>query len=119
MNFRTLILGTASIAAFLPSLSQASSETAALGACTRAFAASMAAPGSSAPAFKLKYRSNPAGSAIADYYSRHEYTFYLQAHDHKSGATLARATCTADARGIQVALTTTPLDGLEATLAAR
>ena len=119
MNFRTLILSTASIAAFLPSLSQASDETAALGACTRAFAASMVAPGSSAPAFKLRYRSSPAGSAIADYYSRHEYTFYLQAHDPKSGATLARATCTADARGIQVALTTTPQDASEATLAAR
>ena len=119
MNFRTFILSAASIAAFLPAVSHASPENAALDACVRAFAASMATPGSSAPAFKLKYRSSPAGSAIADYYSRHEYTFYLQAHDPKSGATLARATCTADARGIQVALRTTPQDGSEATLAAR
>jgi hypothetical protein len=119
MNFRTLFLGVASIAAFSPAVSHASPENAALGACTRAFAASMATPGSSAPAFKLKYRSSQAGSAIADYYSGHEYTFYLQAHDPKSGATLARATCTADARGNQVALTAAPVDGSEVTLAAR
>jgi hypothetical protein len=118
MNFRTLS-AAAAIAAFLPVISHASTETAALGACTRAFAASMAAPGSSAPAFKLKYRGSPAGSAVADYYSGHEFTFYLQAHDPKTGATLARATCTADARGIQVALSAAPPDGSEATLAAR
>jgi hypothetical protein len=118
MNFRTLSAAVA-IAAFLPVISHASTEAAALGACTRAFAASMAAPGSSAPAFKLKYRGSPAGSAVADYYSGHEFTFYLQAHDPKTGATLARATCTADARGIQVALSAAPLDGSEATLAAR
>jgi hypothetical protein len=119
MNFRTFFFAAASIAALSPSISQASTETAALGACARAFAASMAAPGSNAPLFKLKYRSSQAGSAIADYYGGHEYTFYLQAHDPKTGATVARATCTADTRGIQVALTATPLDGAEATLAAR
>jgi hypothetical protein len=119
MNFRTLLLSAATIAAFSPAISHASTETAALDACTRAFAASMAAPGSSAPAFKLKYHGGPAGSAVADYYSGHEYTFYLQAHDAKTGATLARATCTADERGDQVALTAAPADGSEATLAAR
>jgi hypothetical protein len=118
MNFRNLILSAASVVAFSPVISHASNETAALGACTRAFAASMASPGSSAPAFKLKYSASPAGSAIAEYYSGHEYTFYLQAHDAKTGATLARATCTADARGAQVALTAAP-PGSEATLAAR
>jgi hypothetical protein len=118
MNFRTLIVGAASIAAFLPAISHASPETAALGACTRAFAASMASPGSNAPAFKLKYRGTPAGSAIADYYNGHEYTFYLQARDLK-GATLARATCTATTRDDKVALTTAPADGWEAILAAR
>jgi hypothetical protein len=119
MNFRALFLSAASIAAISPSLSHASPENAALGACARAFAASMATPGTSAPAFKLRYRSSAAGSAIADYYSSHEYTFYLQAHDSKTGAPLARATCTADTRGIQVALNAAPLDGTEATLAAR
>jgi hypothetical protein len=119
MKFRTLFFAAASIATLSPSLSQASTETAALDACARAFAASMAAPGSSAPAFKLKYSSSQASSAIVEYYSSHEYTFYLQARDPKTGATLARATCTADTRGALVALNATPLDGSEATLAAR
>jgi hypothetical protein len=119
MNFRTLILSAASIAALSPSVSFASPENAALSACTRAFAASLASPGSSAPAFKLKYRGGAAGSSILDYYSSREYTFYLQAHDLKTGATLARATCTTDTRGTQVALTAAPLNGSEATLAAR
>lgn len=119
MNFRTPLLSAAAIAALAPAISHASTETAALGACTRAFAASIAAPGSSAPAFKLKYRGGPAESAVADYYGGHEYTFYLQAHDPKTGATLASATCTTDARGTQVALSAAPADGSEATLAAR
>jgi hypothetical protein len=119
MIIRTLILSAASIAAFSPSVSFASPENAALGACTRAFAASMASPGSSAPAFKLKYHGGSAGSSVLDYYSGHEYTFYLQAHDLKTGATLASATCTANTRGSQIALTATPLNGTEATFAAR
>jgi hypothetical protein len=119
MNFRTLILSAASIAALSPAVSFASPENAALGACARAFAASMASPGSSAPAFKVKYFSGQAQSAIAEYYNSREYTFYLQANDLKTGATLARATCTTDTRGTQVALTAAPLNGSEATLAAR
>jgi hypothetical protein len=119
MRFRTLFFAAASIAALAPSLSQASTENAALGACARAFAASVASPGSSAPSFKLQYRSSQAASPIVDYYSSHDYTFYLQARDVKTGVTLARATCTADTRGTQVALTATPLNGSKATLAAR
>jgi hypothetical protein len=119
MIIRTLILGAASIAALSPAVSFASPENAALEACARAFAASTASPGSGAPAFKLKYRGGSVESSIVDYYSKHEYTFYLQAHDLKTGATLARATCTTDARGTQVALSATPLNGSEATLAAR
>jgi hypothetical protein len=119
MNFRALFLSTASVAAFFPSLSHASAESAALSACARAFAASVAAPGSNAPEFKLKYHSSPARTAIADYYSGHEYTFYLQAYDVKTGATVARATCTSDTRGTLIALTASPLSSPEATLAAR
>jgi hypothetical protein len=119
MKFRTLFFAAASFAALLPSLSQASTENAALDACARAFAASMASPGTDAPTFKLKYRSSQAGNSVVDYYSSRDYTFHLQARDIKTGATLARATCTADMRGSQVALTATPLDGSEATLAAR
>jgi len=119
MIIRTLILSAASIAALSPSVSLASPENAALDACTRAFAASMASPGSSAPAFKLKYRGGSAGSSILDYYSSHQYTFYLQAHDVKTGATLASATCTSDLRGTQIALNATAPNGSDATLAAR
>lgn len=119
MKFRTLFFAAASIAALSPSLSHASPENAALDACVRAFAASMATPGSNAPTFKLKYLSSQPGSAIAEYYSAREHIFNLQARDPKTGATLARATCTADTRGTQVALTATPLDEPQATLAAR
>jgi hypothetical protein len=119
MNIRTLLLSAASIAALAPAVSSASPENAALAACARAFAASTASPGSSAPAFKLKYRSSQAASSIVNYYSSRDFTFYLQAHDLKTGATLARATCTTDVRGSQVALTATPLNGAEATFAAR
>jgi len=119
MNFRTLILGAASIAVLLPCVSNASPENAALDACVRAFAESMATPGSSAPAIKLKYQSSQPGSAIAEYYSSRQYIFELQARDPKTGATVARATCTSDTRGAQLALTATPLDGHETKLASR
>jgi hypothetical protein len=119
MNIRTLLLSVASAAAILPTISHASSENAALNACARAFAASMAAAGSNAPTFKLKYLGGQTGSTFDDYYSGHEYTFYLRAQNPKTGLTLARATCTVDPRGTRVALTSTPLDGQEAALAAK
>jgi hypothetical protein len=119
MKIRTFLLSAASTAAFFPYVSHASPENTALNACARAFAASIAPAGSSAPAFKLKYRNSQPGSAIDEYYGGREYTFYLQAHDSKTGATVASASCTADTRGAHLALTATPLDGQEATLAAR
>jgi hypothetical protein len=115
---RTLLLAAASAAVFLPFISHASTESTALGACTRAFAASIAAPGSIAPAFKL-VRSNDPQSAIDNYYSGHEYTFSLQAHDPKSGLAVASATCTSDARGTQVALTPVPVNSRKTALAIR
>jgi hypothetical protein len=119
MNMHTLLLGVASAAVFSTSISHASPENAALNSCARAFAASMASPGSDTPSFKLKYLGSQPRSTFDDYYSGHEYTFYLQAQNPKTGLTLARATCTADTRGARVALTSTPLDAQEATLAAR
>jgi hypothetical protein len=118
MNMHTLLLGVASAAVFSTSISQASPENAALNACARAFAASMASPGSDTPSFKLKYLGSQPRSAFDDYYSGHQYTFSLQAQNPKTGLTLARATCTADTRGTRVALTSTPPEQ-EATLAAR
>jgi hypothetical protein len=118
MKLRILILAAASLAAISPSMSQAAPENAALNACARAFAASVASPGGSTPEFKLKYLGGQPGATFNDYYSNHEYTFFLAAHDPKSGVTLARATCTTDIRGARVALTPTPA-GLEDALAAR
>jgi len=106
MIIRKLLLTAASIAAICPAVSHASTETTALNACAQAFATSLA-PGSAAPAFKLKYHSESAGS-LADYYSSRAFTFYLQARDPKTGLTLARATCSADTRGAVIALTATP-----------
>jgi hypothetical protein len=119
MKMHTLLLGAASAAVFSASISHASTENAALNACARAFAASLALPGSDTPSFKLKYLGGQAGSTFDDYYSGHEYRFFLQAQNPKTGLTLARATCTADTRGTRVALTSTPLDVQEAALAAR
>jgi hypothetical protein len=105
MTILKLLLTAASIVAICPAVSQASPENTALNACAQAFAASLAS-GSVAPTFKLKYHSESAG-ALADYYGSHDFTFYLQARDAKTGLTLARATCSADNRGA-VALTATP-----------
>jgi hypothetical protein len=108
MIIRKLLLTAASIAAICPAVSQASPENIALTACAQAFATSLASS-SGAPSFKLKYHSESAGPLV-DYYSSHEFTFYLQAHDPKSGLTVARATCSADTHGAVIALTATPAE---------
>ena len=105
MIIRKLLPAAALIAAICPAVSHASPEKSALNACAQAFATSLA-PGSGAPAFKLKYHSEAAG--LADYYGGRAFTFYLQARDAKTGLTLARATCSADRRGALIALTATP-----------
>jgi hypothetical protein len=109
MCIRNLLLAAALGAAISPSISHASPEDAALNACVRAFASSLAAAGSSAPSYKLKYLGNRSAGALADYYHR-DYTFNLLAHDSKTGAPLARATCSTDPHGNKVALTAAPLD---------
>jgi hypothetical protein len=106
MTIRKLLLAAASLAAIAPAASFASPEDTALKACAQAFATSLASA-SGAPTFKLKYHSEPSGP-LGDYYQGHEYTFYLQAHDPKTGSTLARATCSANTSGTVVGLTATP-----------
>jgi len=108
MTIRKLLLTAASIAAICPAISHASTEATALNACAQAFATSLAS-GSAAPAFKLKYHSESAGP-LADYYGSHEFTFYLQARDPKTGLTLARATCSTDTRGAVLGLTAAPAE---------
>jgi len=118
MDIRKLALAAAAGAAISPSIANANPENVALQACARAFASSIAAPGSAAPAYKLDYRGAHAQSALAAYYDR-QYTFILQAHDPKTGLTIASATCSTDKRGSIMALTPTPLDSSSPTLAAK
>jgi len=118
MNIRKIPLAVAVIAALSPALSNASPEKTALTACAQAFASSLGKPGASAPSFKIAYRGSDIPGSMVDFYSR-EYTFALQAHDPKTGLTIARASCAADVRGHVFALSSVPLDEVQATLAAR
>ena len=120
MNSRHIGLGLtlASIAALTPVISNASPEKAALDACARAFATSLAAPGAAAPAFKLAYRSNEFAGSMLEFYTR-EYTFDLNANDPKTGLPIARASCSTDAHGAVVALSPIPLDAAHPAVAAR
>jgi hypothetical protein len=104
MIIRKLLLTAASIAAICPAVSHAFPENTALNACAQAFTTSLAS-GTAAPTFKLKYHHSESAGPMADYYSSHEFTFYLQARDPKTGLTVARASCSADTRGTVLALT--------------
>jgi hypothetical protein len=99
MNSRKCALAAAAFAAaaLLPSISAAADDKDSLNACARAFAASIAAPGALPPTFKLAYNDRPADSLLVPY--RRGSTFYLQAHDPKSGVILARATCSTNFQG--------------------
>lgn len=117
MRMRNLTLAAAAIAAISPSISNANPQSVALNACASAFASSLAAPGSASPSFKVDYRGGDSQSALTSYYVR-EYTFYLQAHNPKSGRTIARATCSANINGTIVALQAEPTN-VSPTLAAQ
>jgi len=111
-------LALAAAAALTPVISNASTEKAALNACARAFASSLAAPGAAAPAFKVAYRSNEFAGSMLEYYTR-AYTFDLNAKDLKTGLPIARASCSTDTRGAVVALSAIPLDAAHPAVAAR
>ena len=107
MDIRKLFLGVAATAAISPSIAAAASpQDNALQACASAFAAKIASPGAAAPSFKVQYTGSRSESAVEGYYG-HEFTFYLRAHDKKTGVTLGRATCSANTHGAVTALTTT------------
>jgi hypothetical protein len=91
------------IAALAPVIASASPEKASVQACATAFAAKIAVPG-----YKLEYRGN-FGSALADFYSV-QYSFTMEARDPKTGSTIARAECSADAHGTVTSLTAIALD---------
>jgi hypothetical protein len=118
MNFRRISLTAATIAVLVPALSQASPEKDALKACAQAFASSLASPGTAVPAFKVNYRGNRSTGSMLEFYNR-EYTFDLHANDPKTGAAIARASCSTDIHGAVVTLSPVPLDVEHPTLAAR
>jgi hypothetical protein len=116
MMIRKIVLAAATIAALSPAISNASPEKASAKACATAFAASIATPGTTAPAYKFAYRGGMSTS-LADFYPT-EYSFTLEAHDPKTGASIARAVCTTDYRGIVTTIASVPLDAKAPTLAA-
>ena len=118
MNHRKIALLLAAAAAVAPVISNASPERAALNACARAFASSLASPGSAAPAFRVDYRRSQSPGSMLEFYT-HNYVFDLHANDPKTGLPLARASCSTDTRGTVIAFSSMPLEAAPAALAAR
>ncbi len=111
MIIRKMFLAAATIAALSPAISSASPEKASLKACAHAFVTSLAAPGASAPAFKLAYHggTGSVSSGLSTFYAA-DYTFTLEAHDPKTGAAIARARCSVDSHGAVTEMASMPLD---------
>jgi hypothetical protein len=117
MNIRKISLAITAIVAVSPVIASASPEDTALKACAKAFAASVAAPGAAAPAYKVSYAQRHFASPVTEFYT-HNYTFTLKAQNAKTGTAFASATCSADTRGDVLELTSTAAP-TEATLASR
>src|SRR3974390_550606 len=98
MYLRKISLVAAAVGALAPVVSQASPEKDALNACSRAFAESLASPGAEPPASKGVLRSNSGVGTVSQYFVR-SYSFYLHANDPKTGAAIARATCSTNSMG--------------------
>jgi len=118
MKFRQVSLMLASIAALVPAASNASPEKTALNACARAFASSLAAPGSAAPAYKVSYMGSEYTGSMLAFYAR-EFTFDMHANNLKTGLPIARASCSVDSHGTIIALSPVPLNAARAVMAAR
>jgi hypothetical protein len=117
MLIRKLALSCAVLAAVSPVIANATSDRVSAKACAHAFASSIAASGASAPAFKLAYHDSVA-SALSAFYPT-DYTFMLEAHDPKTGAAIARATCTTDFRGVVTSISVLPVGTNAASLASQ
>jgi hypothetical protein len=118
MHVRTHLILTVSLVALIPAVASAGPESAALKTCTAAFASSLAVKGAALPAVTLKYLAAQPSSSFVEYYT-HDYTFSLKANDLKTGAPLARATCSASTGGVLLSLSTTPLQIGNPTLVAQ
>jgi hypothetical protein len=108
MILRKVALAAVTIAALSPTVSNASPERISAKACASAFASSIAAPGSSIPAYRLAYRGT-TGTALSDFYPT-DFTFTLEARDPKSGLATARAVCSTNYRGIVTTISAVPLE---------
>jgi hypothetical protein len=117
MILRKIALAAVTIAALSPTVSNASPERISAKACASAFASSIAAPGATAPAYKLAFRGAP-GSALADFYPS-DFTFTLEARDAKTGLPFARAVCSTDHRGTVTAISAVPLNAEAGKLASQ
>jgi hypothetical protein len=117
MNLRTMSLAAA-IVALSPVMANASPEKDALNACAAAFATSVAVPGASAPTFKVVDGGVRTTASVGDFFAR-DYTFYMYANSQKTGAAIARASCSTNSRGAVVSLLPVPLDAAQETLAYR
>ena len=118
MHVRTQLILAASLVALIPAVASAGPESAALKACTAAFASSLADKDAALPTVTLKYRAGQPSSSVAEYYAR-DYTFFLKANDPKTGSPLAQATCSATTGGTLLSLSATPLEIAKPTLAAK
>jgi hypothetical protein len=108
MILRKVALAAVTVAALSPTISNASPERISAKACASAFASSIAAPGASAPAYKLAYRGT-TGSMLSDFYPA-DYTFTLEARNPKTGLPIARALCSTDSRGNVTTISAMPLN---------
>jgi hypothetical protein len=117
MNIRKIAFAAVTIAAFSPLIANASPEKASVKACAAAFASTVSTTAGTAPGYKLAYRSS-FGSALADFYPT-EYTFTMDARDPKTGTVISHAVCSADSHGTVTAITTTPVEAKNTTLASR
>jgi hypothetical protein len=100
-------LAVLTVAALSPALSNASVEKTSVKACASAFASSIAGQTSS-PGYKVDYRGGYSGSTLSSFYPS-DVMFSLEARDPKTGAAIARATCSVDAQGKVQSLTAIPL----------
>ena len=117
MILHKVALAALTVATLSPSVSNASPERMSAKACASAFAASIAAPGTSAPGYRLAFRG-AIGSALADFYPS-DFSFTLEARDPKTGLPIARAVCSTDRRGTVTAISAVPLNSEPGKLASQ
>jgi hypothetical protein len=118
MKYRKISFAAAACAVLVPALCQAGAERDALKACAQAFASSLTRPGAPVVAYKVNHRSNQSTGSTLEFYSR-EYTFDLHANDSKTGAAIARASCSTDIHGSVLTLSPVPLEVAHPALEAR